>query len=288
MMADMNNEELERLILAYEDLDEEEKRQADEFLADRPDLRRRLESLRYLESAAAASFPFDDEAFWAAGDLAPDDMAAQQRSLEDLRESLGLTMKPGVGFWNRRRTGLSLMIPLAAVLAFLVVMPVFRDDPSLIGDLSVQPVALDSGGMRSGTGTQLEPGVLQSGDAFALNFHLNEDAYVLVFHVDPWGTINLVHPASASGTPMVTAGGGEVRFPNPESGDKWILGGQAGTETFVLAVMPASLYDPDALAKAAELAGGKFPNVPGAVDYLMGSLSETMDQVKRIEIQHID
>lgn len=287
-MADMNNKELERLVLAYEELDEDEKRQADEFLAERPDLRRRLESLRHVENAAADSFPFDDEAFWTAGDLAPGDVAAQQQSLAVLRESLGLTVKPGVGFWKRGRTGLSLLIPVAAILAFLVVMPVFRGDPSLIRDLSIQPVALDAGGMRSGTGTQLEPGVLRSGEAFALDFHLNEDAYVLVFHIDPRGAINLVHPASASGTMMVTRGGGIIRFPAPESGDKWILGGQAGTETFVLAVMTATSYDPDGLAKAGKLAGGQFPDVAGAVDYLVGSLSETMDQVKRIEFQHID
>ncbi len=288
MMADMNNEELERLILAYEELDEDEKRQADEFLAERPDLRRRLESLRQIESAATASYPFNDEAFWNAGDLTPDDVAAQQRSLADLRESLGLTVKPDVSFWNRGRIGMSLLIPLAAVLAFLVVTPVFRGDPSLIRDLSIQSVALDTGGVRSGTGTQFEPGVLRSGEAFALDFHLHEDSYVLVFHIDPGGVISLVHPTSASGTPMVTRGGGNMRFPAPESGDKWILGGQAGTETFVLAVMTATSYDPENLAKAGKLAGGKFPDVAGAVDYLVGSLSETMDQVKRIEFQHID
>ena len=288
MMADMNHEEMERLILAYEELDGEEKRRADEILAERPDLRERLESLRNLESAAAASYPFDEEAFWAAGGLESAEVAAERRSLADLRESLGLTVKPGGSFWKRGRTGLSLLIPVAAVLAFMVVMPLFRDDPSLIRDFSVQPVALDAGGTRSGTGTQFEPGVLRSGEAFALDFHLNEDAYVLVFHIDPRGAISLVHPASASGTPVVTAGGGDIRFPNPESGEKWILGGQAGTETFVLAVMTASNVDPDALARAGDLAGGKFPDVPGAVDYLMGSLSESMDQVDRIEIQHID
>jgi len=286
MMADMNNAELERLVLAYEELDEDEKRQADEFLAERPDLRRRLESLRHIESAAAASYPFDDEAFWNAGDLTPDDVAAQQRSLADLRESLGLTVKPDVSFWNRGRIGLSLLIPVAAVLAFLVVTPIFRGDPSLIRDLSIQSVALDAGGVRSGTGTQLEPGVLRSGEAFALDFHLHEDAYVLAFHIDPGGVISLVHPPS--GIPMVTRGGGNIRFPAAESGEKWILGGQAGTETFVLAVMTATSYDPDDLARAGKLAGGKFPDVAGAVDYLVGSLSETMDQVKRIEFQHID
>ena len=133
----MNNEELERLVLAYEELDEDEKRQADEFLAERPDLRRRLDSLRHIENAATASFPFDDEAFWDAGNLTPDDVAAQTRSLADLRETLGLTVKPDVSFWNRGRIGLSMLIPVAAVLAFLVVTPIFRGDPSLIRDLSI-------------------------------------------------------------------------------------------------------------------------------------------------------
>ncbi|MEN8007406.1 MAG: DUF4384 domain-containing protein [Candidatus Krumholzibacteriota bacterium] len=286
-MTDMNKEEFERLILAYEDLDTEEKKQADKILAERPDLRQRLESLRNLESAAAASFEFDEEAFWAAEGLAPGDAELQQRSLTDLRESLGLTVKPSGGFWKRGRTGLSLMIPVAAVLALLLILPVFRDGSELIRDLSVQPVALDTGGSRSGTDTRHQPGVLRSGEAFALDFHLNEDAYVLVFHVDPQGAVSLVHPASPSAPPAVIAAG-EIRFPDPESGDKWILEGGAGIETFVVAAAPASSSGPETLALAKRLVGGTFPDVAAAVTHLTGSLSEKMEQVERFEFQHLD
>ena len=277
-MSDQMRTGIEDLILAYEDLDDDQRRRADEAMAQRPELRTRLDDVRRLERLAVDPVPGDCDPLREPDRLDPGDRAAQLASLKLVRHAAGLpaTSRP----WSPMQSILS----LAAVLALVALFPLMSGNLAHLGQLSVRQLATDGGGHRSLTWTG-DTGVLRSGQAFFLDVPLYQDARVYVFHIAPQGEIEVV-PTPTDGASA--AGGSLLSLPVPDSGDLWVLGGETGRETFVVAALiDPALAGPELVAAALAGAAGSTDHT-GTVENLLALLDQSGVRTRRISFQHVD
>lgn len=278
-MADGKSPEINELILGYEDLNDDERRLADEALAERPDLRARLELLQQRERGAVDPVPGDLDLLMAPINLSAGDEAKQRESLGKVRRSAGL---PRSGkSWVRTR----FLLPLAAVLALVVLFPRLSSHAPVLGQVSVMEVVLDDDGHRSGTLNQGSD-IFRSGQAISLEFDLARDARVFVFHVDPRGRVEVVHAPAETGRAVSEIG--RLIIPDPESDDLWFLGRETGWETFIVAAVgDAGIPGDMVIDQASRFVSGAFSH-DEAVAGLRSSLADAGCQVEKASFQHID
>jgi hypothetical protein len=239
----------------------------------------------------------DDEAFWTETDLGTEAEAAVQESLARLRQILDLahvvpipTPKPErakPSWWQDWRSA-ALLIPAAAVLVFLLIQPTRDAERILLRDLAVEAVATVSEPSRTGTARTVGPGVLATGQAIALRFHLEQDAYVVVYHVDPAGAVQLVFPPGANMEPPLLTGGTGHVIPDPSGDESWILGTRTGQESFLVGVNSTRRPDSADLALSEPQPTADMRDRESIVADLMATISARMDQVQRIDVQHIE
>jgi len=266
-------------ILAYEDLDESGRRASDRLLAARPDLAAKLERLREIERRAQAALPVaDDDGFWTADERSGADDADCRESARRTRAALGI----GSRSWRDPRW----LLPAAAVLAALVLLPLQARRGPLLTGLGVETVATTRDGTRGTATIPLTDGRLRTGEAVVLVVDLEDDAYVAVIHVDPQGAAALVYPPDPSRVARL-AGGRRHHLPDPGSAGLWILDGTTGTESFLVAtdretapvlseVREALAACTDGLDRDAALAAAR------------SLLEGTWDQVEIVEFLHVD
>jgi hypothetical protein len=269
----------DQLILAYEDLDPDEKAKADEILAARPDLRARLEILQQRERGAADPVPGDCDAVGDHPVLSPVEEAQQQASLRTVRRSAGVVT--AARWWTRK----SLILPLAAVLALVALFPLLEGNSNYLGPLMLSQVDLDDGGHRSGT-LNRGSGTFRSGQAISLDFRVHKESRVFVFHVDPQGRIDIVHRPDPADAP--TPGGSQLSFPLPGGGDLWVLGGDTGRETFIVAAVDQRTIDGDAVADHVGRLASQTGDHAAMVDNLLGRLAGPGIQVEQVSFLHVD
>lgn len=199
------------LILAYEDLDEEDRQKADDFLARNPEFRLQLARLQQLEALAREPIPTDLGDASRETTLSAEDEEQLARSLEALLKRLGLSetasaalpvastrvsdqLRPASASRVPRRASRRSWLPLAAVALLLLIVwapwsgrsPVqFRDAIVIAVDATTRTTRAPENGDS-----------WKSGEAFALSFRLEASAHVAVYHVDPTGRVSLVVPES--------------------------------------------------------------------------------------------
>jgi hypothetical protein len=296
-MTDQDRHELLDLVLAYEDLGEAQRRRIDEILAGDEQLRRQWQRIREIERAALGPLPESEGDFWAVETLPPDAEAAARDSYAQLREALRRapeqpaiplgTVRSETPWWRRwQKGGRLLLVPAAAVLALLLLLPLRHAEKTLLQDLSVVSVQLAPTADRSGDVSAT--GVLTSGQAFALRFFLEDDAYVVIYHVDPVGAMDLVFPASVDRTPPRLLGNRNHSIPDAASGENWILGVETGQETFIVGA--SSDWRPD----FGELLPSLTSGMPAQTDRektvaeLQARLKARMPHVQRIDLSHVE
>jgi hypothetical protein len=264
-------QEIESLVLGYEELDEQERAEADGYLQQDPALAERLRWHQNLENEAEGSLPGLQEA----GDgLSPEQERAQQESLRRvLRRAVPNVASPAA--WRRPALW---ALPLAAVLALTLLWPRDRAGDDLLRELRVVPVALE-GDTR---GFEQVAGVLRSGQAFALEFSLENDAHVTIFHLDPSGHFAQVHPDPQEAAAVALTAGAH-RVPSADSESLWVLNGEPGPETFFIAVSAEApkarftlAHDPSGADREARVAD------------LAAHLRERFDEVEVREFLHAD
>lgn len=244
-MGERPGHEWEERVLCYEDLSEEEQRLTDAWLKDHPAAREHLALLRAKEQASRDPVPFRDGVLFEDTILSDEETAAEQASLADLERRLSLTgsrrsgTKGGpTGTVTRFPAGAVKWAPwlgaLAAVLIAALLLPLATDNDDLISGLSAHGLESVGGQVRSPGVADRPLGVLVTGQAFELEFHLEQQARVVVVHVDPLGVVERIVPDPAGSAFPVLPGGENHRFPGRDSGENWILGPGAGTESFLM------------------------------------------------------
>ena len=296
-MGELTPREIEKLILGYEELDEADRNVADNFLGRQPELLARLKWHQDKEAVAVTSPPLLEE-YWEKETLLPSDEVAQMESLQRMLASLdqannsgpghfgGGTPRQGgkiLGFTDRLRHQALWILPLAAVLALAVLMPRGGTEKILLENLRLTQIELQDDGSRGFGQSSPADGVLHTGEAFALDFSLNEDAFVVVYHVGPAGQVSRVYPGTITDTLSPHRGGQGHQIPDPASQEVWVLGSETGTESFLVASsseLPVNLEglqaDPSIRDRAKVLANIK------------DRLESVMTQVDLYEFHHVD
>lgn len=216
----------------------------------------------------------DDQPF-----LELDDQAAELRSREALLAQLGATRatRPRAPAPRRSRR---VWVPAAAVAAMLLLFfsPWWGTGPQLEG---LEVVRVEDGRLlRSGSDA-----ALRTGDAFALAFELSEEASVVVYHVDPGGRLTLVLPESPD-RPAPRMGAGTVAIPGEGAGEQWVLGGDPGPESFVLALDAGSLPSLTGLDSALREGLPATVAREDVLRYVRSYLRSHLDEVEVIEFDH--
>jgi len=272
------------LVLAYESLDGEDLRRADEYLSENPSALVLLRRLQEIEAAAADPVPATDS--WPVTELTADEDAAQLASLTELIASLNLDIpevRP-VSWWRRRalyRPGL--LLPAAAVIALAAVLPRALSDKIIVQDLSVVTLSQPAESYRGGE-ARPEPGVLRSGERFRLRFTLNEDAHILVVHVDSAGTAAIVHPADIT-RPLALMSKGSHVVPNPSEDRTWALDRNTGMESFIVVASPTADFDIDSLLAELATVSASTIDRGDMIDALAKRL-EAFGSTQLIEFEH--
>ena len=285
-------------VLAYEDLDAAERLEADRYLAIHPELAAQLHRFRDAERAARQEVPaVTNDGFWTDHRLSTEEEAQCRDSARRIRTSLAAgdrSAAPAVSTnsvssrrsWNLFQVNPRWLLPVAAVLALIVIGPQLARREAILTGLTVDTVAVTTAGTRSADLAPLAAGTLRTGDAFVLAFDLKADSYLAIIHVDPLGEVALVYPQDQSRVARL-AGGRRHRLPDPDNDEKWILGGATGRESFVIATdrETAPLIDELRTSLAASTEDLDRSAVLVAVREL---LDATWDQVEFIEISHVE
>jgi hypothetical protein len=290
MMKDLTPRDMEKLILGYEDLEPAEKVVVDGFMASHPELANRLKWHQQLEAQAGSDLPLG-QAPWQ-DNLTSEEVEAQQESLRRILAELDQALSDSTGgapgakilsFTEHLRRQVLWVLPLAAVLALAVLMPRGNAEKTILHDLNVNRIELRVDGSRGADLPNPEDGVLHTGQAFALEFSLDSNAYVVVYHVDPAGQVSRVYPGTITDSLSPHRGGQGHQIPDPDSGEVWILGSETGTESFLVASskeLPLGLQEfklpTDTSDRARVLAE------------LKSRLAAIVDQVDLYEFEHVD
>lgn len=291
-MDDLSAQEIEKLILGYEELEGADKVLADQYLQQNPALEARLKWHQNIEAIATSELPeFPD--ILKNTDLSPEDEAAQRESLRLIIANLNLELGPElsapaspdnvISFSGRLRRQIRWVLPLAAALALVMVMPWGGANHALLQNLTLTPIQLKADGTRGPELPTPADGILHTGEAFALNFYLDEDAYVVVFHVGPSGQVSRVYPGTIDETLPPLEGGKKHQIPGPESEEAWVLGSGIGTESFLVVSSRQLPLDIDDVLT-------DIPTTDRAqiILFLQSHLEERENHVSLYEFQHVD
>ena len=279
MSNGMRPDILER-ILAYEELGASERLEIDRYLVDHPDLAAQLERIRVIERAAQEPVPVSaDDGFWVEQDLDGETERQCRTSARRVQASLGSTRRRT---WRDPRW----LLPIAAVLALVVILPLRARRDTLLTGLAIETFATTQDGTRSGRSIPLATGVLRDGDAFVLAFELRADSYLAVVHVDPRGDVALVYPSQQSRVVRLD-GGRRHQLPDPDNDETWILGGATGRESFVVATDADGSPSVEELQAAlAAVTGGH--DRAATLEAARALMAATWDQVEIIEFSHVE
>ena len=239
-----NPENMDDLVLGFEDLDPAEQARVRRFLQENPGQAARLQELQAAEEAACGEFPVDRGA-WEEARLSAGEIEEQQNSLKRILAALEEHGLPETdspqrdatpakqGNLRRLTPRLAWALPLAAVLALVTILPMRRDvsDPALAPRVVV---LVGENGTRGAAGQGTTLGILHTGQAFALDFYLDRDSHVVVYHLDPAGRLSVVWPARPGAGSSFLSGEQQHRLPRPEADQVWVLGPETGTETFLV------------------------------------------------------
>jgi len=241
-MSPRNGHPLDR-ILSYEDLEGEDRRQADAHLAGCASCRGLLERCRGLEArAAAAAAPLR-----AAGDPGADPLAglsAADRAAAVLSRDALLQRLPAgsrsVAWWRQGGASLGLLAVAAALTAAVLVGPWSRGDEPFEA-LRLAPAVV----------TRDTAPVLKPGDAVSVRFTTRREGWPAVVRVGAGG-VEVLWPAGAAGFRVDR--GRPVVLPPPGAVAPWIWSDPADRWFVILSDHP-----PDAGALAADLAAAADP-----------------------------
>jgi hypothetical protein len=256
---------LRELILAYEELEPDERALAEKHLAECRECESLLAELRRAErTALSGSLPEPGEIA-----LGTEERLQADASLAALRARLGLAKEtpvpplaeppgppghepvrepasvavgrgqvrhgakrrvgPPASRWSRRAP---VLVPLAAAAAVVIALALWSRStaPPLVLDARMMPHSGVRGGDQEGWHT---------GESFVLRLELSAAAAPVVFHVDPSGAIHLLYPDRADAT-IAPLPAGPVTLPPERAGIEWRFQGEAGAETFLIAASPRS------------------------------------------------
>ena len=275
-------------LLAYEELDAAERRKADRYLSEHPDLAAQIERLRDVERLALREIPARaDDGFWADADLSAEDEASCRDSAQRIRRLLAAPAASSAPRpWKRLPRNPRWLLPIAAVLALIVIGPqLARRDANLTG-FTVETIATTSDGTRSADLAPLAAGILRTGDAFVLAVELTVDSYLAVVHVDPLGDVALVYPMDQSRVARLE-GGRRHRLPDPDNDEMWILGGATGRESFVIATGREQAPSVSELQTSLAGSAGGLDRV-AVLDAVRELLGATWNQVEVVEFSHVE
>jgi hypothetical protein len=282
-MSDLSPLEIKKLILGYEDLEAGDKAVADSFLKRHPEWAARLKWHQDQESRAREATSGSGE-FWDSELLDPVDEEAQIASLHKILAAMARkNINRPLSLVGRLMGDGKWMLPLAAVLALFVFLPRGGKQQLLIQDFSFTQIVLNDDSSRGTTQPARAEGILHTGQAFALDFTLSEDAYLVVYHLSPAGRVSLVYPALPTDDPILFSGDTEHQIPPADSGELWILSTETGTESFLLAAsteIPLGLH-------GIRIDSGLTDRGEILVN-LRNQLEELSIQVDLYEFEHVD
>ena len=284
--------------LEYEDLPAEDRREIDGWLAERQDLLEILTRLRAIESGGGPRGSFPDLASL----QVPQELRAEaDASLRMLRRRIAerravaetvpgpaAAGEEGPSWMDRLRAFLSppVLVPVGAVAVILLVMQLSQRGPagSAVGELMAHPASQTRGVDSSEDRNRAGDRTWKTGDAFFLQCSIERPVVPVLFHVDPQGVVTLLHPEDPADLPAVFPGGRPLEFPAAAGDEEWVLEGDPGVETFLLATSPEA-PDLGALMRRVDRIGpGSRERVVRDLEALLGG---EFEDVRRTEIEHV-
>ena len=259
------------LILAYEELEPEERERVDRYLEEHAEARARLSRLQEAEARARAI-----EVPEATPDLSAAESTLAEASLSAILARTARAATVEVHAAPKRSGWIpSLWLPLAAaaVLLLLFQLPGRNPEELALHQLSVVKVEV-AGSTRGSQGES----VLRSGDTIALRFELESAATVLVFHIDPKGAYELVVPPTFYEA-------GVVRIP-AEDEESWVLSGSTGTESFFVGLTADTGFDAITLRETLRVATAGVAERSDIVERVSAVLQRELDRVELQEFEH--
>ena len=239
-------------VLAYEELDPEERRETDAHLASCSPCHALLAALRAREAGARVEGQLTVEP----QPLSAEDARTEQASVERLVERLAPdselpaharrpTVLPARVPWWRSRSAWLVPVAAAAVVLAVVIMNGVRPTRPPLPRLEALEV------LRASNLRGVADSVFHTGDAFAVHVRLTAPGIPIVVVLDEAGIPSLLYPAA--GERVSEHAAGALVLPETGTGVVWTFSGAPGRETFLSAAVPASAADFDALR--ARLAG---------------------------------
>ncbi len=236
---------MRELILAYDDLDDAERRRVDAFLDGHPRYRETLERLRAVERAPDPDGDLDLRPGPAETDpMSPAERRAEEASLAALRRQLGLRETGAAGeaaggagwrqAWARVVSWRVFMPVVAAAAATIVLLRPSNEAGPWESVFVTRPI-----GVR-GTGGASPVEELRTGDRFVVAFELTEPAFVVAVHVDSDGQVALLWPDTPAGAQAPWPAGRTHVVPPSASEHRWSLSGEAGSERILVAAFSSA------------------------------------------------
>ena len=293
---------LRELILAYEELSNQERAQVDAHLAACAGCRELLTRLQAVEREAASLGdlpPLGDPTAEALN--APDERAACE-SLQALRQELGLegaatqapaAVRPLRKTIHQRSTLRDLfrppmllrwLAPMGIAAALVLVVAPWRTGPT-IRDVTLQPAEHLRGATTPAPTAEPER-PWHTGEAFFLQFHLERAGAPVVFHLDPEGSLNLLYPDPRA-QPQRFAAGSVVQLPAREEDSEWVFEGPPGAETFLISLATRADFDPALLLQDAQSAVAPLEERAMRVQAVQNLLVKQLGETQRIEVAHV-
>lgn len=288
-MTDLERQRLWHLVLKYEELEAPQRQAVDRALNADPELQNDWRTLRGLEGQATLDWELAKEDFW---QPEMDDITAERcrHSLEEIMarvpqsgqdiapfgnaETPATPASQGIQPWTR------VLWPVAAVLALFLLFPRLATQPDLIGHLAVQTVEVAADGTRSAQRTDTIAEQLRTGQAFVLSLATEDADWLVVYHVDPNGKYAEVFSGQTTGT--------EMTIPDAATGGFWVLDGEPGPESFVVAAFADNAPDLVALKAALTNAGSGAEGHAAVVAALSQALNKAATELRVLSIKHVD
>ena len=282
-----SNRSLRKLVLAFEALEGDERRCAEDILAGDAGLRGLLHELQEIERKATRELPIDgawpDTALNATEEMA--ERASYVELLAVVERSHPLLRDKTAGR-SHRVFRASLLLPIAAVLAMALLLPRGLADKGFIRHPGVVSLGHASDGTRGFHAIE-NAGVLRSGERFQLTFTLAEDAHVLVVHVGPDGDVGVVYPDDLDQPLPRMPGRTPLAVPDHEAAQSWVLDRTPGIESFIVVAGDTERIDAATFLAGLNAATADLQDRDQRLSALLDALAPT-GATQIIEFQHRD
>jgi hypothetical protein len=126
----------------------------------------------------------------------------------------------------------------------------------------------------------------KTGEPFALQFRLTRPGFVYVLHVDPAGEVEVLYPGALEARGTLVAAGETMRIPDAGGPEEWVLEGEPGIETFLIAASSKEKAPLDALLEEIAARVENVRDREGRIKAVQRVLEKRLGSVQSTSVDH--